>query len=130
MKTMFRPGDLCSVGITNPEWDRNNLIEIKTDNFADKIKAMLSTSIDCGNCSAEEISKKLHISKRTLFRRLKKNNMTYQGLRDERRRQIYLELREDILNLDILAEKLGYSDARAYRRAIKKIKIEVGTICP
>ncbi len=63
----------------------------------------------------------INVSERTLRRHLSKEDVTYRGLRDETR---YEQARDLLANsamtIDQVAEAVGYSDARAFRRAFKR----------
>lgn len=71
--------------------------------------------------NAEDMANRLHISKRTLHRRLAVLGMSYQELVDEVRRHIADEyLRDTTLNIDEIAERTGFSDASNFRKAYRR----------
>ena len=71
--------------------------------------------------SLEEVASGLHISARTLKRRLAARGVTYSHLLEEQRREkALLLLRTPSLSLDEVAEQLGYSDTSNFRRAFRR----------
>ena len=71
--------------------------------------------------SLEEVASELHLSARTLKRRLASHGETYSGLLEEQRRErALLLLRSAGLSLDEVAEQLGYSDPSNFRRAFRR----------
>jgi AraC-like DNA-binding protein len=71
--------------------------------------------------SLEEVASGLHISTRTLKRRLAAQGVTYSHVLEEQRRErALLLLRTPSLSLDEIAEQLGYSDTSNFRRAFRR----------
>jgi AraC-like DNA-binding protein len=71
--------------------------------------------------SLEEVASGLHISTRTLKRRLAAQGVTYSHVLEEQRRErALLLLRTPSLSLDQIAEQLGYSDTSNFRRAFRR----------
>jgi AraC-like DNA-binding protein len=74
-----------------------------------------------GYHSLEEVAGALHLSTRTLKRRLAAQGVTYSDLLEEQRREkALLLLRSPSLSLDQVAEMLGYSDPSNFRRAFRR----------
>ncbi|MDQ1259834.1 MAG: hypothetical protein QG643_1658 [Pseudomonadota bacterium] len=68
-----------------------------------------------------DLARGINISERTLRRRLKVQETTYRNLRDDTRYQKSRGLLEHSeLTVVEIAETVGYSDARAFRRAFKR----------
>lgn len=68
-----------------------------------------------------EIAKHLHMSTRTLKRKLAEHDTTFSDLRDEHRRQrALLLLANRDLSIGEIAQKLGYSELPNFTRAFKK----------
>jgi AraC-like DNA-binding protein len=66
----------------------------------------------------EEAAAHLHVSPRTLRRRLEEEGTTYQRLVHELRRQIAeTHLRDGVLSIGEIADMLGYTDSSNFRRA-------------
>lgn len=71
--------------------------------------------------SLDEVANQLHLSSRTLKRRLATQGVTYSDLLEEQRREkALLLLRSSGLSLDEVAEQLGYSDTSNFRRAFRR----------
>jgi AraC-like DNA-binding protein len=71
--------------------------------------------------SLDEVASALHLSTRTLKRRLATQGATYSDLLEEQRRErAMMLLRSPTLSLDEVAEQLGYSDPSNFRRAFRR----------
>jgi AraC-like DNA-binding protein len=67
------------------------------------------------------IAKKMHMSVRTLKRKLEADGTSYSELLDEQRRgKAMLLLRRDDLAIEEIADRLGYSDAANFTRAFRR----------
>jgi AraC-like DNA-binding protein len=75
-----------------------------------------------GGCrSVEEIAHAIHVSPRTMKRRLASHALTYSDvLEKQRRERAVLLLRSRTLSLEAIAERLGYSDVANFRRAFRR----------
>jgi AraC-like DNA-binding protein len=68
-----------------------------------------------------EVAKALHLSERTLMRRLKDEGLRYQTLHDaELHRQTVIYLNDKRHTTESLAAALGYSDTSGFRRAFHR----------
>lgn len=66
-------------------------------------------------------AEKLHLSARTLKRRLQESGTSFQALLDEARKRDSLRLLEDpTLTLEVIAARVGYSDPANFTRAFRK----------
>lgn len=71
--------------------------------------------------SIDEMSRRLHVSVRTLKRRLASEGTTYSDLVEgERRERAFLLLRSADLSIAEIADRLGYSDAANFTRAFRR----------
>jgi AraC-like DNA-binding protein len=71
--------------------------------------------------SIEEMARRLHVSERTLKRRLAAEGTTYSELvEEERRERAFLLLRSAELSIAEIADRLGYSDAANFTRAFRR----------
>jgi len=81
----------------------------------------LVTRANGGFHSLDEVASALHLSTRTLKRRLATQGATYSDLLEEQRRErAMMLLRSPTLSLDEVAEQLGYSDPSNFRRAFRR----------
>lgn len=71
--------------------------------------------------SAPELARAMHVSERTLKRKLAADDTTYSQLVTEERRALATGLlRSDDLSIDEVAARLGYSDATNFTRAFRR----------
>jgi AraC-like DNA-binding protein len=71
--------------------------------------------------SEDTIAERLNITSRTLRNRLRRLGTSYQAILDSLREQIARDdLTRSTLTVNAIAEHVGYSDARSFRRAFKK----------
>jgi AraC-like DNA-binding protein len=71
--------------------------------------------------SFEELTQLLHMSARTLRRRLEREGTSYQRIKDNARRDIAISLlSRDGLTVSEVAEQTGFSDPSAFHRSFKK----------
>jgi AraC-like DNA-binding protein len=93
--------------------DRNNVVA--------RCKASLLEQLSEGDLSEEDMAQQLHMSRRTLQRKLADAEMTYQRLVDETRRDLALAYIEDprhsIIDITFM---LGFSQQSAFTRAFKR----------
>ncbi|MBB3179064.1 AraC family transcriptional regulator [Variovorax sp. Sphag1AA] len=70
---------------------------------------------------AEEMAERLHLSPRTLHRRLVEAGTSYQAIIDGLRERLAIEFLERTdLSVDQIAERSGFSDVSNFRKAFKK----------
>lgn len=71
--------------------------------------------------TGDEMAKQLHMSRRTLFRKLKDEGVSYQIVLDNLRKSIAIEYLESTrLSVDEIAVRLGFSDCSNFRKAFKR----------
>ncbi len=76
---------------------------------------------DEGARSLEDVAAEMHLSPRTLKRKLAAQGVTYTDVLDEQRREAaLLLLSAPDLSLDVVAERLGYSDVANFSRAFRR----------
>lgn len=73
-----------------------------------------------GFLTIEEVAKALHLSTRTLKRRLAEEGTTFRALLEQARRERAMVLLREDLGLDEIAARLGYSDAANFSRAFRR----------
>lgn len=91
------------------------------EKFAQVVRSTLITLLPKGEPSRAAAASALHISDRTLLRRLQKENTTYQEVLDLLREELaYGYLKREDLSLEETAYLLGFSDVSAFSRAFKR----------
>jgi AraC-like DNA-binding protein len=90
------------------------------DSLTSQLRRLLSR--DCNKWpDLEAVAEHLHISPQTLRRHLRDEGTSFQGLKDELRRDMAIyHLSQADLSLQQIAEQLGFSEPSAFHRAFKK----------
>ncbi|MBL0605317.1 AraC family transcriptional regulator [Aeromonas caviae] len=69
----------------------------------------------------QAVASMINVSSRSLRRQLERQGTSYCHLRDSTRYQAACELLDNtVLSMTVIAEQLGYADARSFRRAFKR----------
>ncbi len=91
-----------------------------TGDIAAQVRALLATP-HSGYPDLDAVANRLHLSGRTLKRRLQERGLGFQQLLDEARRRDALRLLGDAtLTIEQIALRLGYSDPANFTRAFRK----------
>ena len=91
------------------------------DDFVEQIRARVIEALPRGNASTERIAAALHMSGRTLQRRLKEQGTRFEDVLDEvRHAQSMTLLRDPRLSIGEVSYLLGYSDQASFTRAFKR----------
>lgn len=91
-----------------------------TGDIAAQVRALLAAPRD-GYPDLDAIANRLHLSSRTLKRRLQQRGLGFQQLLDEARRRDALRLLDDAsLGIEQIALRVGYSDPANFTRAFRK----------
>jgi AraC-like DNA-binding protein len=86
-----------------------------------RVRALVRAELAPGAASLPRVARRLGVSRRTLQRRLDDRGLTFEALVDEvRRSEAELLLRTTSLPILDVSEQVGYSDARAFRRAFQR----------
>jgi len=97
------------------------LAALDKDNLPARCKSSVLEQLTSGEVSEEDMARQLHMSRRTLQRKLAESNTTYQKLVDDIRRDLALRYMEDprktITDVTFL---LGFSGQSAFTRAFKR----------
>ncbi|MEB0041283.1 AraC family transcriptional regulator [Pseudomonas sp. MH10] len=90
------------------------------DSLSNQLRHLLSR--DCSRWpDLENVAEHLHISPQTLRRHLREEGTSFQGLKDQLRRDMAIyHLSRAELSLQQIAEQLGFSEPSAFHRAFKK----------
>jgi AraC-like DNA-binding protein len=99
------------------------LLEIlpRCDVFTERVRETIAEELKGGDPGQDRIAAKLHISTRTLRRRLREVGTTHKQLVDEMRRELSTSyLSDKNIGTDEVAFLLGFSDVSSFRRAFKR----------
>lgn len=89
--------------------------------FPARVRAQVEGALANGNPSTEAIARGLHMSGRTMQRKLDEAGLTFQELLDDvRRTRATLYLEDPRMGLSEIAFRLGYADVRSFARAFKR----------
>jgi AraC-like DNA-binding protein len=91
------------------------------NSLPDQVAAVIAQRLSSGEASLHEVARRLHLSDRTLRRRLQESGITFSELVS----QVRCDLANDWLqrtdfNMKHISYLLGYSDAAAFSRAYKR----------
>ena len=93
----------------------------KGESLIDKARIALATLLQNGEPSLEKLAYHLEINVRSLQRRLKEEDLSYQGLLEKIRHQLALNyIQQDHLSLTDIAFLLGFSEQSSFQRAFKR----------
>ncbi|RYG48519.1 MAG: AraC family transcriptional regulator [Chitinophagaceae bacterium] len=91
------------------------------ETIAAMVKRLLADTFTDHLPSLHEIANKLHLTSRSLQRKLKDENTSYQELTDELRRDLAIGLlRSHKYTINEIAYRLGYAEPSVFRRAFKR----------
>jgi len=91
------------------------------NDFVAQVRRLIAKELAGGNPSAEHIAARLHMSARTLRRRLQEHGAQHKLLLDELRRELAIRyLSEERLEIAEVAFLLSFSEASAFHRAFKR----------
>ena len=89
--------------------------------FRGKVEKLLAANLQNGATSVDGIARRLGVSRQTLFRRLKAEGVTFEGVLDELRHTTALKYLEDRkLSVNETAYLVGFSDRATFSRAFKR----------
>ena len=97
------------------------LAALDKNNIPARCKSSLLEEITSGEVSEEDMARRLHMSRRSLQRKLAESNTTYQKLIDDTRRDLALRYMEDPRNsITDVTFLLGFSGHSAFTRAFNR----------
>lgn len=89
--------------------------------FSQRVRPLIVGQLHRGPVNVEIIAAELHMSRHTLYKKLKAENLTFAMLlEDVRRERALMYLRERERSLAEVAELLGFSEPSAFSRAFKR----------
>jgi len=99
----------------------NYIAALNPDEISTEVRKLLMTMLPTGNANQEMVSKRLHMSRSTLHRRLREENTNYKELLDSTRRSLAIDYVQDgEYALGYVAFLLGFSDQSNFSRAFRR----------
>ena len=85
-----------------------------------QVKSAIFELLGSGNLAAEDISNKLHITSRTLRRRLDEEGVSYSEILNDLRQELAKQyIRDDSMSLTEISYMLGFSQPSSLSRAFR-----------
>jgi AraC-like DNA-binding protein len=89
--------------------------------FQDKVRKIIIRHLDSGEADMETISSELNLSSRTVYRKLREENISYKALLSDIKKQLaQAYLKETSFTITDISYRLGFSEASAFHRAFKR----------
>ena len=89
--------------------------------FRDEVEAAVERLLATGEATIDRVARDMGLSRQTVYRRLKAEQITFEQLLDELRHRLALKLlRDDHMAVKQAAWRLGFSDPAAFSRAFKR----------
>jgi AraC-like DNA-binding protein len=108
------------LGILAPQFDEELKEENGDDNFIERVRIAIQQRLTGRRPTIEDIADALHISSRTLQRRLQDDGSSFQRVLEEARHQLARHyLNNSVLELNEAAYLLGYEDGNSFVRAFR-----------
>ncbi len=103
-----------------PQFEKELDLYTGTDSFTELVRGAIQEKLTGNRPTIEDIARGLHMSSRTLQRRLQETGSSFQRVLDEARHQMArYYLSNSILELNEAAYLLGYEDANSFTRAFR-----------
>jgi AraC-like DNA-binding protein len=103
-----------------PQFEKELEQENGDENFIERVRVAIQQKLTGRRPTIEDIADALHISSRTLQRRLQDGGSSFQRVLEEARRQLARHyLNNSVLELNEAAYLLGYEDANSFVRAFR-----------
>jgi AraC-like DNA-binding protein len=103
-----------------PQFEAELRQENGEENFVERVRATIQQKLTGQRPTIEDIANTLHISSRTLQRRLQEEGSSFQRVLDDARHQLARRyLNNSVLELNEAAYLLGYEDGNSFVRAFR-----------
>jgi AraC-like DNA-binding protein len=108
------------LGMLAPQFEEELKQENGDDNFVERVRIAIQQKLTGRRPNVEDIADALHISSRTLQRRLQDQGSSFQRVLEEARHQLARHyLNNSVLELNEAAYLLGYEDGNSFVRAFR-----------
>lgn len=88
--------------------------------LVDEVRTVVSAELEASTLSIERVARRMAVSTRSLQRQLSARGSSFRDVVDTTRHAHAVELLRTNVTLDEIAERLGFSDTRAFRRAFRR----------
>lgn len=103
-----------------PQFDKELKQENGDENFVERVRVAVQQKLTGRRPTIEDVADALHLSSRTLQRRLQEEGFSFQRVMEEARHQLARQyLNNSVLELNEAAYLLGYNDANSFVRAFR-----------
>jgi AraC-like DNA-binding protein len=103
-----------------PQFEEELRLENSDENFVERVRIAIQQKLTGRRPTIEDIADALHLSSRTLQRRLQDEGFNFQRVLDEARHQLARHyLTNSVLELNEAAYLLGYEDGNSFVRAFR-----------
>jgi AraC-like DNA-binding protein len=108
------------LGMLAPQFEEELKREIGEENFLERVRTAIQQKLTGRRPTIEDIADALHISSRTLQRRLQEEGSSFQRVLEESRHRLARHyLNNSVLELNEAAYLLGYEDGNSFVRAFR-----------
>ena len=108
------------LGMLAPQFEKEMKQENSDENFIERVRLAIQQQLTGRRPAIDDIADALHISIRTLQRRLQDEGFSFQRVLEEARRQLARRyLNNSVLELNEAAYLLGYEDSNSFVRAFR-----------
>jgi AraC-like DNA-binding protein len=101
-------------------WANARLDQLEGTTFIDEVRSAIADALRACALHIESVARRLGTTPRSLQRKLRADGMTFRALVDGIRHQRALELVRKGIPAHQIADQLGFSEARAFRRAFRR----------
>jgi AraC-like DNA-binding protein len=103
-----------------PQFEKELKQENGDENFVERVRIAVQQKLTGRRPTIEDVADALHLSSRTLQRRLQEEGFSFQRVMEEARHQLARQyLNNSVLELNEAAYLLGYNDANSFVRAFR-----------
>lgn len=97
---------------------------LQSHHFIDTVRDRIKILLPRGQSSIEAVASALHMTARTLQRRLQEDGSSFRALMDAVRKSILLDCVERKQTTDESMRRAGYTNPRSFRRALKRWNLQ------
>ncbi|MPQ96096.1 AraC family transcriptional regulator [Thioclava sp. JE_KL1] len=120
-QTEFEPGNSYAFGVFTRHADTLLDELARSETIRARIEALILPSLHEGSLSMDKIARDLGMSRQTLYRRLKEEDVTFARIHDDLRRRMALDyLARGKVSVNETAYLLGFSEASSFVRAFRR----------